>query len=283
MTQPPEISYAPRTEAEGHAQAIRDACATIRRGWDQMLPDGPPANRTGGSPSARITADDHATTDADIDPLTRLVSLRYHAMTSLKGWSRIVIMDRPIKNDEARPLGDDVAGMCDFLTRHADWISGQDCAEACAEELAGWARKVKAVVNPTRREWMNLGECPLDVDSEDGPVTCAGQVRAWLRAEDRDGEVMAKCQRCGVEAVATWWESAMFDDAETKVWMTDRDLVTFVHAAFGKVITEATVRQWVRRGVVEPSGIDDKGRRVFHREAVVWALDRRDKREEIGA
>ena len=81
--------------------------------------------------------------------------------------------------------------------------------------------------------------------------------------------------------MASWWERQMFDDAELKVTLTDAEVVTFVHRAYGKVITQATVRQWVKRKVIQPSDTVD-GRRVFDRHALVWALDLKERREVMG-
>ena len=265
MTESPDTTHDLET-------AMLDALHAITTGWGAMLvPSG--GIGTGGSQSARITADDHAETEADIDRATRVVSLRRFTTDVLNGWSRVVMEDRPVT--KALPDGSDAPSMCEFLTRHAQWMSGHEAAQDCADELAAIGRKITAMVSPRRREWVNLGSCPLKLETD---TPCGGQVRAWPRAEDRDGEVMARCRTCGTEAVATWWESQMFDDAELKAWLTDADLVLLVHRTFGKVVTEATVRQWVRRGVVVPSGSDDKGRRLFNREAAVYAIDLHEKR-----
>jgi len=243
--------------------------SAITRQWDaMMIPTS--GGGQGGSQTARITADDHAETEADIDRTTRLVSLRRFATDVLNGWTRVVMEDRPVS--QALPDGTNAPSMCAFLTTHAQWMSGHEAAADCAEELSQVARKVTALVQPKRKTHMDLGTCPLKFETD---TPCGGKVRAWPRSEDRDGEVMAQCRTCGTEAVATWWEAQMFDDAELKVWLTDGDLVTFVHRTWGKVIKEGTVRQWVRRGVLEASGSDDKGRRLFHREAVVYALNRK--------
>lgn len=252
-------------------------------GGGQGASRGPTTITAGPEPDAddplgvRVEAD-HADTEADIDRATRVVSLRRLTTDVLNGWSRVVMEDRPVTT--ALPDGSSATSMAAFLDRHAQWMSGHDAAQDCADELADLNRRITALVTPRRREWMNLGSCPLK--GEDG-AACGGRVRAWPRAEDRDGETMARCRTCGTEAVATWWESQMFDDAELKVWLTDADLVTFVHTTFGKVVTEATIRQWVKRKVLSASGSDDKGRRLFHREAVVFALDLHEKRARAGA
>lgn len=274
----------PRTETEHIEQRITQALVTIRREWDAMMPTGPSAVRYGVGRAAQITAPDHADTGADIDAGTRLVSLRRSAVDTLNGWSRVVMEDRPVT--KALPDGTSARSMCVFLERHAQWMSGHGAAEDMAGEVEALARDVKAVTQPQRREWINLGSCPLEIEAEtdDGlaMVTCGGQVRAWPRAEDRDGEVMARCRRCGIEAVPSWWEARMFDDPELRVLLTAEEVVGFVHRAYGKVIKAATVRQWDRRGTIESAGHDDKGRRLYARDALVWALDMKERREAMG-
>lgn len=73
----------------------------------------------------------------------------------------------------------------------------------------------------------------------------------------------------------------MFTDEELKVTLTDEEVVVFVHRAYGKVIKQSTVRQWVKRKIIAPSGVVD-GKRVFDRHALVWALDIEARREALG-
>lgn len=279
------------TETQHLEDRITQALVTIRREWDAMMPTGPSAVRYGVGRAAQITAPDHADTGADIDAVTRLVSLRRSAVDTLNGWSRLVMEDRPVT--KALPDGMSARSMCRFLERHAQWMSGHAAAEDMADEVEGLAKGVTRFTQPQRREWINLGSCPLEVEDvgEIGAegqhggvrmVTCGGQVRAWPRAEDRDGEVMARCRRCGIEAVTSWWESRMFDNPELKMLLTAEEVVGFVHRAYGKVIKAATVRQWDKRGTIEPAGHDDKGRRLYARDALVWALDLQERREAMG-
>src|SRR5690349_25066252 len=113
---------------------------------------------SGGSATARITADDHAETEADIDRTTRVVSLRRFTVDVLNGWSRVVMEDRPV--EKALPNGSDAKGMAAFLDRHAQWMSGHDAAGDCAGELADVARRITNLVTPQRKEWISLGSCP---------------------------------------------------------------------------------------------------------------------------
>lgn len=74
----------------------------------------------------------------------------------------------------------------------------------------------------------------------------------------------------------------MYDDPELRRWLTDSDVVTFMHRTYGEVIAQATVRQWVKRGVLQPSGeTTDDGRRLFARDAVVYAIDLHKRRADL--
>lgn len=295
------------TESQHLEQRITQALVTIRREWD-ALRLGPPSSRPGGgSKSAQITADDHnrggwhvlGDSVIDVDAMTRLSALRRTVTEVLNSWSRVIVEDRIMPTIEhmtaqeireyltkVAPRGDHAPAMCVFLERHAQWMSGHEAAEDMVDEVEGLATGVTRFTQPQRRQWINLGSCPLEIEAEtdDGlaMVTCGGQVRAWPRAEDRDGEVMARCRRCGIEAVPSWWEARMFDDPELRVLLTAEEVVGFVHRAYGKVIKAATVRQWDKRGTIEPAGHDDKGRRLYAREALVWALDLQERREAMG-
>lgn len=280
------------TESQHIEQRITQALVTIRREWPALRLGPPSSSPGGGAKSAQITADDHKRGEwhvlgdsvVDVDAMTRCSTLRRTVTDVLNSWSRVVMEDRPVEH--ALPDGRSAESMCIFLERHAQWMSGHEAADDMADEVEGLAKGVTRFTQPQRREWINLGSCPLEVEAEtdDGlaMVTCGGQVRAWPRAEDRDGEVMARCRRCGVEAVPSWWEARMFDDPELRVLLTAEEVVGFVHRAYGKVIKAATVRQWDKRGTIEPAGHDDKGRRLYARDALVWALDLQERREAMG-
>ena len=302
------------TETQHLEQRITRALVTIRREWP-ALRLGPPSSRPGGgSKSAQITADDHnrggwhvlGDSVIDVDAMTRLSALRRTVTEVLNSWSRVIVEDRIMPTIEhmtaqeireyltkVAPRGDHAPAMCVFLERHAQWMSGHEAAEDMVDEVEGLATGVTRFTQPQRRQWINLGSCPLEIEvvGETGSEgqrgdlvmeVCGGQVRAWPRAEDRDGEVMARCRRCGIEAVPSWWEARMFDDPELRVLLTAEEVVGFVHRAYGKVIKAATVRQWDKRGTIEPAGHDDKGRRLYAREALVWALDLQERREAMG-
>ena len=75
----------------------------------------------------------------------------------------------------------------------------------------------------------------------------------------------------------------MFDDPELRRWMTDAQVVSFLHHTYGDVVKPGTVRQWVARNILAASGEKDgDGRRLFARDAVVFAYERHKKRIAIG-
>ena len=162
------------------------------------------------------------------------------------------------------PLGNDTLGLIVLLERHALWLSSHEAGADAAVEIAEWAREVKRTATPERREWMPLGVCPLEVE-RDSTLACGGQVRAY---PERDPH----CTDCGTEAVATWWERVMFPDCETTRLITSDEIVLVVHREFGKPVKAATIRQWIRRGLIESSGTDDRGRTLYDRGAVVYAV-----------
>lgn len=250
--------------------ALLAALATIRKHWDALI-------ATGGSggvaakpqPKALYTHDDHDERDDDLPPIDRRISLREEVTSALNGWARIIVEDRSLSH--GLPLGTDALGLCTLIERHAAWFSGHEAAQDAVDELHGWAGRVRAAAVPQRREWMPLGKCPLEayVDPAGDPTACGGQVRAY---PGRDPQ----CQKCGTEAVASWWERVMFPDAELSEMVTADELVLVLHRAFGgSPVKPSTIRQWIKRGVIESSGNDDKGRTLFSRSAVVYAVSRR--------
>ena len=48
-----------------------------------------------------------------------------------------------------------------------------------------------------------------------------------------------------------------------------------IHAEFGRVVTESTIRQWVSRGQIESKGRDPSGRSMFDWPDVAYLLARR--------
>ena len=268
-----------RTETQRLGDDIKQAMHNLRRDWPQMIRPGE-SQAPGWASRTGVTLDDHAKSDADQRRIDKTISLRRFVVDTLNGWSRVVVEDRGTSNYV--PSGIDAPGMAEFIERHADWISGHEAAQDCRDELVDLARRCHLVAFPLRRESFSIGRCPLEIPGEQDVLeVCGGDVRSRPATEgEGDGQAWCACSRCGEVAVASWWEERMFDDPELRRWLTDADVVTFMHRTYGEVIAQSTVRQWVKRGVLVPSGqATDAGKRLFARDAVVYAIDLHKRRE----
>lgn len=276
------MNVEPRTETQALEQRITDALVTIRREWPALIPARPSAGIPGGvDKTATITADDHRKDGRwhvlgdgfnDVDPPTRLATLKRTAADVLNGWSRVVMEDRPVES--ALPDGSSPVSMCLFLERHAQWMSGHEAAHDMADEVEQIARAAKRYTTPTPPTSWKIGDCPLSVEVDGEMVTCGGSVRYREDYRDKDGEAMPKCSRCGEEAVVSWWEDRMYDHPELRRMLTYDDVAMLAHRILGRPVQRHTVKMWASRGVIKPSGErDEKGRTLFAREATVYALD----------
>lgn len=271
----------PRTESQQLEQRITNALATIREGWPHMMPKSAPAARlgSGGSKSAGIAGDnsapeyddlgrprwraDHLPGSHDIDETTRLVSLRREVVESLNGWCRIVMSDRPVT--EALPAdGMDAAELVRFFLRHAQWFSGHESAPDMADEVEPLAQQVQQMVNPQRRDWIALGDCPFVHDG----MFCRGQVRWW----DIPGRDPA-CTECGQETVVEWWEEVL----GVVRTVTYDGLQDWIRRHTGQDVKRPTIRTWLNRGVIQSCGVDAAGRTLFDKAAVAEFLAHRDR------
>lgn len=272
-----------RTETQRLGDDIRQAMVNLRRDWPHMIRPGEP-QAPGWASRSGVTLDDHSPSDADQRRIDRALSIRRFAQDQLNSWCRVVVEDRNITNGATLPLGTDVLAMAAFIDREAEWLSGHEAAQDCRDELVDLAHHCHRIAFPTRRESISIGRCPLEVPGEqDVLAVCGGDVRSRPATEgEHDGQAWAACSRCGEIAVASWWEDRMFDDPETRRWFTDADVVSFMHRTYGEVIVQATVRQWVKRRVLEPSSEKtEDGKRLFDRDAVVYAIDLHKRRGAV--
>lgn len=294
------------TETQRLEDRIVTALATIRREWDHMLPTAAPAQRLGGgSRSAQITADDHADTDRDIDPATRLVSLRREVTTELQQWCRLVIEDRPITATAVD--GMNVPRMCVFLETHARWLSGHRDAHEAADRIAGCAPGCEAkeivsthdcrgLVHHVRR-WSPppvtdrprppsprlIGTCPLEWEDtdHDGRLVmraCEGRVLAYptglldpTRAEQAAMR-LPTCERCGTEAHVDWWYAQMYGDHGVSHLVTVHELIAVIAVRLDWIVSRDRIRKWQQRGKIATEGKDAKGRTLYRHDDVVRAV-----------
>ena len=280
MTKPPEYIPEPITEAQTIEQRLTEACATITAHWDQMLPTGPTSSVGAGAAVSRTSTgrdEDNGDHNRDVGAVDVVVSLRHDVTVTLNSWCQVVI--EAFNVTTVVPDGLDAKAMAAFLARWARHLSGHDAGRDCADEVHAAARSVRGVAVPHRRDWVGLGECPLEGD--DGQV-CGGQVRAYPEHLDEDGDAWASCRSCGTKAVASWWEAQMFPDGTSRLVTAD-GVVTLLHRTYGRVVTPSAVRKWVQRGLLERSGTDDRGRALYSPEAVVWAMERQRRRDTLSA
>lgn len=228
------------------AGRIRRALADIKTHYPSTLA---PVRRASGS---------HATAAA-FAPLpvsAHILDARAMACSRLAGWALVVIEER---NLHPRLYGTDVVGLVKFLDAHADWLAIHEASADVIAELEASATELGGIAAPRHAETMYLGRCPIVTEG----VTCGGKVRA-VDAEN------AYCTTCRVEAVVSWWATAMGCEANTL--LTGPRVVAMIHAQYGRRIGEATVRQWVSRGVLISAGQDERGRNLYDRSDVAEAM-----------
>lgn len=252
--------------------AIIDDLRTIRDNWDDMLPalKAAPIGRgsSGGATVIEVGRED-GDHNAGVGNLDIVISDRGDITAVLQGWSRLVVEDFDVTT--VIPHGHDVEGMTRFLERWARHMTGHDAAQDMADELRACAGKVLRHAKPRRKDWLGIGICPIRNDET--REQCGGNIRAYPDSDA--GESWATCGKCGTKAVVSWWEHEIFG-GETSTLVTAAELVLFVRHEFGRVVGESTIRQWVRRQWIEPSGSkDSEGRTLYDKAAVAYALQRR--------
>ena len=253
------------------ARQIRKALLKIIDHYDDTIE---PARR---APGSHVKTSKEAPLPISVDILDKRLQCR----TRLAKWCWVTIRDRDLHTENLSVW--DVPGMCDLLQRHADWLSETEDGPIVVWELEASARDLRDLAAPPRRDWMSLGICPLiieavvEVDGKDTlePVGCTGTIRAYPEADPY-------CDSCGTVAVVSWWEKMQFPELDDLARLaTSAQLVEFVHRQFGRRVVEVTIRQWVHKGIIQTVGKDDKGRTLYDKAAVAYALTRHAER--VGA
>ena len=310
------------TETQALEQRITDALVTIRREWSAMMPRGASGSRPGGgAKSAQITADDDADTGIDIDKTTRLVAVRREVTDELVQWCRLVIDDRPVTATSVD--GSDVPGMCTFLERHAQWLSGHADAEDAADRIAGCTPDCEArtliashscsglvhkvrrhspppiVDKPLPQRPHYIGTCPLEweAEDEDGRLEmreCGGNVRAFPvpfadpTREEQVAQPLPTCDKCGTAAHVDWWYREMYGQHGMSHLVTAEELVSVIAGRLNYIATRDQIRQWKHRGKIQGVDKDKKGRTLYRHDDVIAAIEAdveriKEKRGKVGA
>lgn len=148
--------------------ALESACADIRHGWDDMLgglksPSLQPSYSGGGSRTSNDRREDNSHYDDDVDRTDVIISLRIEICDALASWCKVIVTD--LAPYGVVPLRSDAKAMCRFIEDNARMMSGHVQAELAVDELRRYAEKVDRLLNPSRRETVLIGRCPV----EDGP------------------------------------------------------------------------------------------------------------------
>lgn len=215
--------------------------------------------------SVAYTAGGHASPAAFASPPVSvgILDARDRCRRRLVRWCWLVVVERDLRTGfSAR----DVKGMVDLLRTHSDWLADHERAALVVSQLEATANDLTRIAAPRRQEWLGLGICPLVYEVDGEPVPCVGTIRAYPECDPY-------CDVCRTEAVIVWWERKMVPDAIRLV--TADEMIKVIHREFGRVVKQATIRQWASRGFIETSGTDSEGRNLYDIVGVVYALARR--------
>lgn len=296
MTNPPEIVLDARTPTQRLEDDIVKACRTIRDQWPRMIRHGETQAPGRINPSG-VTLDDHDPRESDTRRIDRAMSHRRFTMDVLNQWSRLIMDDRNITNPKSLPLGTDVPGMCSFIDRNAQWLSGHEAADDARRELKALAKAGEPFDlppisdKPLPPKPHFIGRCPQEweFDPEEGMKVCGGKVYAEqetisdLTISEQRAAKQPTCRRCGTEADVDWWYRLMFPDAGTSHLVTVDELIGVIAVRLDWVVTHGQVRIWKHRGKIESAGKDAKGRTLYRHDDVIEAVrdDVQIQREKV--
>lgn len=198
-------------EIAGH---IRRACRGILEHYDEAAD--PPKIADDSDPRggdlARPPTDLHA------------IDVRRTTQRHVTFWVRFILDVVQDGTITTKVDGHDLPQMLRFIDtwalalaeQHPDDASGHK--EACREELAADARRLKSVAHGTRTRAIEVGPCPEVVMTEDTPgvealTRCDGTVVARLTERDPDSEddgLLPQHLTCTIDGTHTWqpWQWA---------------------------------------------------------------------------
>lgn len=238
MTEQPEEKRAARIEHD-----LLDSCDLIREHWATIIE--PTTRPTTGAPSTdTLTATE------------RRILLRQRVDQALTRWVRVIIHDRPLTHAVLPDGGDRrVTALLNLLERHARWFATDHADSArAARQLAYLAREVKDTAEPPARDHVTLGPCPFVLPDPEGREDDGGRTLLWAcqgRIMTRiGGDGDAYCTGCGQEALIGWWEDVL---RLTLPFVTLPNLAPVLHRRLGMRVSERTLRNWRRDGILVPA------------------------------
>lgn len=193
-----------------------------------------------------------------------VLDARRETHMDLAHYTRVVLNEVNDGTIATRVNGESPRDLARFLDVWALHLAEQlpDEAVVAERDLDGHARRLRAFALPNRRDWVKLGRCPFVVEG----VFCRGEVRGYGE------EGQATCTGCEQYGPTEWWEEVLIGAVGDT--LTHDQLIPFIHRTFGRAVKRATLRTWLRRGVLVSSGTDALGRTLYNRDAVVWSLTR---------
>lgn len=245
------------TDLRQTEEALIKALDIITECWSETL-----LPRGGGSLGSIGGSGD---VDAPMPVSQTVLDVRAQTLASLNGWCRVVMEDRDLHTFLGR---DDAPQLCAFLRRHARWFSGHEAAGDAIEELHGHAVEVRKVARPSRRDWTWIGDCPVTLAHEGEQVVCGEPVRAYP-------ERPIVCRGCGTEDTVWGWLDRIVGPHGL---VTAEQLIPILRKRLGIAAQRATIRSWVKRGIIHATGEHDaQGRALFDRVTVMQALTKRER------
>ena len=255
------------------------ACDTIRLVWPVMHQPATASIASKPTPRALYTHEDHDERQDDIGRLDNVVSLRHEVTGLLNSWARVIVEEHDLTHH--LPDGWDTVGLAELVKRWSRHMSGHEAGQDMADELQRAAGRCKAIAYPKRRDTMRIGACPNTIGVDGDSMTCGAEVR--VNAE-HPGDI--RCPGCGLEDTLDGWVLRMVG---TQGPYTASQLVPLLHKRIGRVVSESAIRQWVRRGIIEPlkDGFviqtDDAGANLFDLEDVLRRLLRHEERRVVSS
>lgn len=234
---------------------IADALRTIRRAWPRHDNPPPPAQRR-RPPGPRTPGGPGATLRASI-------------------WHDLHYWTRALNNDGIWPLPaegvtSDIPAITAHLAAGARAISGWEYAPTMADDLSRDAHELDTLTRPPEPA-IRLGPCPREVvTTDDRREPCGAIVRAHI---DKPSDV--RCPGCGHTDTIEGWQRLIVEETP----LATADELARRLTRVGIRTTPDGIRMRVKRGVIPgPIDTDEQGRNLWHAEAVVGALLRREQR-----
>ncbi|MGW0702221.1 hypothetical protein ACWD0A_23475 [Streptomyces sp. NPDC002867] len=195
----------------------------------------------------------------------------------LRSWAGLVVGERGV----AAPR-DTVAGVAEFLVRHADWLAAHEAAGELSQEAARAVRRARYVIDPPAGRGMRVGTCVV--------AGCEGGLTAVVRAGPGDAPVEISCatdpsHRWSAREWMALGRDASADRTERPAgpvlpagrptpppapavrWLGARDISLLWGVPSGSVYRHASEQRWRRR--------TGKGRTFYHEEDVLRSLGAR--------